>query len=72
MLIFRTIDGSDNNLANPDLNSAGTAFARTTPADFADGISEVREGVNPRTVSNAVVGEGDAAVANTEGLSGMM
>ena len=72
MLIFRTIDGSDNNLDNPEFNSAGTAFARTTPAAFADGISAAREGGNPRTVSNVVGGEGDAAVANTDGLSGMM
>jgi hypothetical protein len=72
MLIFRSIDGSDNNLTNPEFNSAGTAFVRTTPADFSDDISAVRDGVNPRTVSNIVVGEGDAAVANTDGLSGMM
>jgi hypothetical protein len=72
MLIFRSIDGSDNNLAHPEFNSTGAALARSTPAEFADDISEPRGGVNPRTVSNVVVGEGDAAVPNSLGLSGMM
>lgn len=69
---YRTIDGSNNNLTSPDMNSAGSDFARATPAHFADDISTPVDGVNPRTVSNLVVGEGDAAVANPEGLSGMM
>src|SRR5262245_55575472 len=72
MLTFRTIDGSGNNTANPDFNRAGAAMARDTPAHFTDDISAVRDGVNPRTVSNVVVGEGDAAVPNSQGLSDMM
>ena len=69
---FRTIDGSGNNLAQTDLNAPGTAFARIGSARFADGVSEMVGGPNPRTISNLVVGEGEAATPNAQGLSGMM
>ncbi|HYF08546.1 MAG TPA: peroxidase family protein [Acetobacteraceae bacterium] len=71
-LALRSLDGSGNNLADPAMNAAGTVFARYAPARYADGISAPVSGPNPRTVSNAVVGEGDAAVPNSQGLSGMM
>ncbi len=69
---FRTIDGSGNNLDQPELNTPGTAFARLGPARYADGISVPVDGPNPRTISNLVVGEGEAATPNEQGLSGMM
>ena len=69
---FRSMDGTGNNLANPGHNAAGTAFLRLAPARFADGVSAPVEGPNPRTVSNLVSGEGEAVVANDQGLSGMM
>jgi peroxidase len=67
--LYRTIDGTDN---NQDFNTTGSEFTRIGDAHFADGISVPLESVNPRTVSNQVVGEGDAAVPNAEGVSGMM
>ena len=67
--LYRTIDGTNNNL---DFNTTGSEFTRIGDAHFADGISVPLESVNPRTVSNQVVGEGDAAVPNAEGVSGMM
>jgi len=33
-LDFRTIDGSNNNLADPTLNQANTDFTRVGPAEF--------------------------------------
>jgi peroxidase len=69
---FRSIDGSGNNLTDPGINVAGTDFIRIGEAHYADGISVPLGGPNPRTISNLVVGEGDAVVANTAGLSGMM
>jgi peroxidase len=71
-LEFRTIDGSGNHPAEPDLNAAGSPFARLGPARFADGVSAMVDGPNSRTISNLVVGEDEAAVANEQGLSGMM
>src|SRR5258705_12799327 len=59
-LDFRTIDGSNNNLADPTLNQAGTDFARVGPAHFADGFNEMTPGPNPREISNIVVAQEDA------------
>ena len=74
MTLFRTIDGTGNNVADPTLNAAGTAMDRIGVAHFnADGTP--LETVNPREVSNAVVGEGGeakAGLAKPEGLSGFM
>jgi heme peroxidase/hemolysin type calcium-binding protein len=69
---FRAIDGANNNLGNQSFNATNTDFARIGEANFADGISSLVDGPNPRTISNVVVGEGDAAVPNQEGLSGFM
>jgi peroxidase len=76
---FRTIDGSNNNLADPAMNKAQTDFTRVGPANFSDGISEMRSGPNPREISNIVVaqeetGEDGPHLMNDNGiaLSGMM
>src|ERR1043165_1356680 len=69
-MIYRSIDGSGNNLSDPTINAAGTDFTRIGPANFADGISEPTSGPNPRTISNVVVAGGDDAEGS--GLSGMM
>jgi Animal haem peroxidase len=69
---FRSFDGSGNNLSSPGLNTAGTAVDRIGPAHFADGVSDPLDGPNPRTISNVVVGEGDANVPNEQGVSAFM
>ncbi|KRR08084.1 hypothetical protein CQ12_14630 [Bradyrhizobium jicamae] len=69
---FRSFDGSGNNLSSPGLNAAGTAVDRIGPAHFADGVSDPLDGPNPRTISNVVVGEGDANVPNEQGVSAFM
>jgi peroxidase len=69
---FRSIDGTGNRLDDSGLNAAGDAFTRIAPARYADGVSQMVGGPNPRTVSNVVVGEGEAATPNGQGLSGMM
>jgi len=78
-LDFRTIDGSNNNLADSTLNQAGTDFARLGPANFADGFNEMTPGPNPRQISNIVVAQEDAGEDgphltddNGVALSGMM
>lgn len=69
---FRSIDGAGNNLSDPGMNATRDAFDRIAPARYADGISAMVDGPNPRIVSNIVAGEGEAAVPNAQGLSGMM
>jgi Ca2+-binding RTX toxin-like protein len=78
-LKFRSIDGSDNNLADPTMNQAGTDFARVAPANFSDGIDAMTSGPNPREISNIVsaqegTGEDGPHLMDDSGtaLSGMM
>ena len=40
--LYRTIDGSCNNLENPLFGASGTAFTRIAPAAYEDGISAPR------------------------------
>ena len=70
--IYRSIDGTGNNLAHGDMNAAGADFVRLGPAHFADGVDSMFTNLpNARDISNIVVaGHGDDA--NAEGLSGMM
>jgi peroxidase len=73
-LRFRSIDGSDNNLANPTMNQTDTDFARVGPANFADGVDAMQPGPNPREISNIVVANGPETHLVVDGvaLSGMM
>ena len=69
---YRSIDGSGNNLSDPGLNAAGDSMSRVGPAHFADGISVPRETVNPRLISNVVVGQGNPDLPNSLQKSGFM
>ena len=66
MTAYRSIDGTDN---NQNFNATATDMTRVGTAHFADGVSQPIETVNPRTVSNNVVGQGDPDVPNPDGLS---
>jgi peroxidase len=59
--VFRSIDGTGNNVANPDWGSANIALLRTAPAAYADGIDDLVVGSptrpSPRVVSNTVVAQ---------------
>lgn len=70
-MMYRTIDGSGNNLLHTDMNAAGSDFTRIGPAHYADGISTLRSGPNARDISNIVVaGNGDTP--DPHGLSAYM
>ena len=69
---YRSIDGSGNNLSDPGLNATGDNMSRVGPAHFADGISIPLETVNPRLISNVVVGQGDPDLPNSLQKSGFM
>ncbi|QEG41026.1 peroxidase family protein [Roseimaritima ulvae] len=53
---YRTIDGTGNNLENPELGSAGSELLRVAENDYADGISEPAGEDRPsaREISNTV------------------
>ena len=53
---IRTMDGSDNNLLQPDMGKAGTPLMRQSPSAYADGLSSPAGAARPsaRAISNAV------------------
>ena len=58
---IRAIDGSGNNLANPDWGTPGIELLRLTPPAYDDGVGVPRGGgtlPSPRAISNAVAAEG--------------
>ncbi len=69
---FREIDGTGNNDSNSDFNATNTEFIRISEAEFPEDDLASSDGPNAREVSNLVAGQGDAAVGNLQGLSGMM
>src|SRR3712207_307533 len=69
---LRNVDGTGNNRAETGMNAVGDAYVRLAPARFADGVGEMVGGPNPRTISNVVVGDDEAATPHEQGLSGMM
>ncbi|UUO09216.1 peroxidase [Blastopirellula sp. J2-11] len=68
---IRSIDGSGNNLENPDLGSTGEQFLRAAEADYADGISEIADADRPsaREISNAIAAQDPDATGNERQLS---
>lgn len=70
---FRSIDGHDNNLLNPDIGAAGTQLQRLVAADYADGISALAgaDRPSPRLISNIVSGQ-SSSIQNPMNASDML
>jgi hypothetical protein len=58
---FSAIDGTGNNLANPNLGSAGTDLIRIAPVGYADGISapSLPQDPSARAISNILNNQAD-------------
>lgn len=72
---IRAIDGSGNNLANPEWGTPGEQFIRKHDlVAYADGIAAPAGADRPsaRAVSNALAEEGDVRDLDERGLSAMM
>ena len=54
---IRTIDGSNNNILNPNMNSHNTRLLRITTSSYDDGVSSLAGATrpNPRVISNTVL-----------------
>ncbi len=59
--LYRTYDGSMNNVDNPEWGQAGTNLQRIIPSDYTDGISSPAGWLrfNPRKISNTVFAQDD-------------
>lgn len=67
---FASIDGSGNNIENPELGSVGVAFDRWVGNEYEDGLSEAAHSdwASAREVSN-IVNAAPGEVENRDGLS---
>lgn len=65
----RTLDGSNNNLANPDWGKANTPYTRVAPANYADGIRVPVGGPAPRRVSNRIFNDGAQNMFSESGVT---
>jgi hypothetical protein len=70
-LVFeaRSLDGSGNNEAHPQWGQVGTEYLRTAPDAYADGVSEMEDGPDPRYVSNRVFNDDGQNVFSGRGLT---
>ena len=72
---FRSIDGTCNNLANPEWGSVGDQFLRLEPADYGDCVSEIRRAKsgnklpNARNISIHIIGSNDCPHPNNNVLT---
>ncbi len=67
---FRTIDGYENNIANPEWGQAGLPLIRLSAPAYADGANEPSGGTRPsaRQVSN-IVADQQALVPSVDSIS---
>ncbi len=68
---FRSIDGENNNLKNPEWGATYTQILRLTTPVYADGIYEPRGGFNSilpsaREISNAIADQSESIINSTE------
>ncbi len=72
--VFRSIDGTGNNLANPTWGSAGVDLLRLAPAAYADGVSAPAGASRPsaRVVSNTIADQGSADIISDRLMSAMV
>ena len=70
---IRSIDGTGNNLENPDWGSTDEQLLRTTTVDYEDGIDDPSGSDRPsaRTISNAVAAQSES-VQNDRNLTDLL
>jgi len=58
-VFIRSIDGANNNISSPDMNTPHTQLVRIAPNAYSDGISALAGATrpNPRVVSNTVLAQ---------------
>ena len=71
-MAYRPIDGANVDVLNPSENAAGAEFIRLGSAHFVGDDGLRFADLNPRMISNVVVGQGDPTIPMPENFSGMM
>lgn len=65
----RSLDGTGNNLADPDLGAAGGIYPREAEAAYADGIGEPDTGPDARELSNRIFNDSNQNVFSENGVT---
>jgi hypothetical protein len=65
----RSLDGSNNNPFKRQLGKAGTPYLRLTKANYADGISELVVGPEPRYLSNRIFNDTSQNLFSENGVT---
>jgi hypothetical protein len=65
----RTMDGSGNNVENPDWGKANTPYRRIAPTHYADGIAKPVGGPPARYVSNRIFNDTAQNIFSENGVS---
>ncbi len=70
---YRSIDGSGNNLDNPEMNAVHAKLRRITDVTYDDGVSAMPTGrPNPRTISENIHAQGDRDIPSIAYASDML
>ncbi len=71
---YRSIDGSNNNLDNPDWGTVETQLRRVGPASYTDGIESPagEDRPSPRDIGNAIASQSPGFERNESNLSAMI
>lgn len=65
----RSLDGTGNNLAAPDLGAAGEIYPREAAARYADGVGEPESGPDERYLSNRIFNGSNQNVFSENGVT---
>ena len=69
LLDYRTLDGSDNNLADPALGQAGNIYRRLGEANYVDGIGVLEDRPAERYLSNRVFNDSNQNIFSENGVT---
>ena len=69
VLVYRSLDGSGNNLEDPTLGQAGAIYPRLAAANYADGIGEPVDGPAERYLSNGIFNDTNQNVFSENGVT---
>lgn len=74
LMVYRSFDGTGNNISNPTWGAAGTDLLRLVPAAYADGISSPAGANRPssRVISNTLSDHPDDDIKSDRALSNMV
>jgi len=65
----RSLDGSGNNVDNPEWGQAYTPYTREAAANYADGVSSMADAPDPRAVSNRIFNDTSQNLFSENGVT---